>query len=71
MSLRRRDVDKWMRHRRLPVELRRCAINFNFSSLSIYICFFFLYIFLSFFVILSPSLHHTNTLLSYIIDLKD
>jgi len=40
MSLRRRDVDKWMRHRRLPVELRRCAINFNFSSLSMYLSFF-------------------------------
>ncbi|KAJ6373768.1 CYCLIC NUCLEOTIDE-GATED ION CHANNEL 15-RELATED-RELATED [Salix viminalis] len=27
MSLRRRDVDQWMRHRRLPVELRRRVIE--------------------------------------------
>ncbi|XP_061952762.1 probable cyclic nucleotide-gated ion channel 20, chloroplastic isoform X2 [Populus nigra] len=27
MSLRRRDVDKWMRHRRLPVELRRRVVE--------------------------------------------
>ena len=26
MSLRRRDVEQWMRHRRLPEELRRYAI---------------------------------------------
>ncbi|KAJ6760110.1 CYCLIC NUCLEOTIDE-GATED ION CHANNEL 15-RELATED-RELATED [Salix purpurea] len=32
MSLRRRDVDKWMRHRHLPVELRRVMAIWSFSK---------------------------------------
>ena len=36
MSLRQRDVKQWMRHRRLPQELRRSVVySFNFSSHSV------------------------------------
>ncbi|KAJ6295050.1 hypothetical protein OIU76_023029 [Salix suchowensis] len=55
MSLRRRDVDKWMKHRHLPIELRRCVIRVNFSS--------------PLFSVLSLSLTHTP--LTYVFDLKD
>ena len=41
MSLRQRDVKQWMRHRRLPQELRRSVVySFNFSSLSVSTLFF-------------------------------
>lgn len=38
MSLRRRDVEQWMSHRRLPEDLRRFHIIEIISFLGIFIC---------------------------------